>query len=132
MVKIDPVIQNLIEKSIIAFATVDKNNSPNVIAIACCKVVSYDQVLISDNYMNKTRINLKFNQRVSLSFWTPEDNNNNQGYQLKGIAKVFTSGKWKKIVDNDPNNSGLAHKAAILVTVTEIWDLADPKLICQK
>ena len=34
------------------------------------------------------------------------------------------------MVDNDPDNAGLAHKAAILVTITEIWDLATPKLIC--
>jgi hypothetical protein len=35
------------------------------------------------------------------------------------------------MVDNMECNQGLAHKAAILVTITEIWDLANPKLICK-
>lgn len=132
MIKITESIKKLLEKSIVAFGTVDQNNQPNVIAIACCKVVSSNQVLVSDNFMNKTRINLLTNKNVSLSFWDPVDGSNNEGYQFKGIAEVFTTGKWKEIVDNDPDNQGLAHKAAILVTVTEIWDLANPKLISKE
>jgi hypothetical protein len=42
------------------------------------------------------------------------------------------SGKWKKRVDEDQDNKGLAHKAAVLVTVDEIWDLATPKLIAKR
>ena len=130
MLQIPTEIKNLFEKSIVAFATVDKDSKPNCVAIACCKVVTPNQVLITDNFFNKTRINLLKNNQVALSFWEPEDNpTGNHGYQLKGIAEYITSGKWKGIVDNDPNNRGLAHKAAVLVTVTEIWDLANPKLI---
>jgi len=125
-------IKTLLEKSICAFGTVDSFNKPNVIAIACCKVVSDNQVLITDNFFNKTHQNLLTNKNISLSFWNPEDGSNNQGYQLKGTVQVFTDGPWKEKVDNDPDNEGLAHKAAILLTVTEIWDLATPKLICRQ
>jgi len=131
MVKITPEIKDRFENSVIAFGTVAPDNSPNVIAVACCQVVSDNQVLLTDNFFNKTRTNLSINQKVSLSFWNPIDGDNNWGYQFKGTAEVFTDGKWKEMVDADPNNAGLAHKAAILVTITEVWDLASPKLICQ-
>lgn len=132
MIKISENIKTFLEKSIIAFGTCDQSNRPNINAVACCKVVSDNQVLITDNFMNKTRQNLLNNRNVSLSFWNPVDGDNNQGYQLKGTAEVFTDGDWKNMVDNDSDNVGLAHKAAILVTVTEIWDLANPKLICSQ
>lgn len=129
MVDITPEIKQRFETSVVALGTVNQNGIPNVVAVACCKVVSNNQVLVTDNFFNKTRVNLNINTHVSLSFWNPVDGDNNWGYQFKGIAQVFTSGQWKDMVDSDPNNTGLAHKAAILVTVNEIWDLATPKLI---
>ena len=47
-------------------------------------------------------------------------------------AKVITGGKYREIVNNLPWNQGLSHKAAILVTIIEIWDLANPRLICKQ
>ena len=126
MITVKSEIKNFLEKSIVAFATVDLNNKPNVVAVAFCKFISDNQVLITDNFMNKTRENLEHNKNVSLSFW-----NQDNGYQLKGIAEVFTSGEFKDIIDSDPNNYGLAHKAAILVTIDEIWDLSNPKLLAK-
>ena len=126
MIIIDSEIKNLLEQSVVAFATVDLNNKPNVVAVAFCKVHSDNQILITDNFMNKTRENLENNKNVSLSFWD-QDN----GYQLKGIAEVFTTGEFKQIIESDPNNDGLAHKAAILVTIDEIWDLNNPKLLAK-
>lgn len=129
MINITPEIKQRFETSVVALGTVSQDNVPNVVAVACCKVVSDNQVLITDNFFNKTRVNLNANQHVSLSFWNPVDGDNNWGYQFKGTAEVFTEGEWKDIVNNDPDNAGLAHKAAVLVTITEIWDLATPKLI---
>lgn len=124
MIKITSDIKIIFEKSTIAFATVDQNNNPNIIAVAYCKVVSENQVLITDNFMNKTRQNLSNNKNVSLSFW-----DDNHGYQFKGVAEVFIDGEWKTIIDTDLNNNGLAHKAAILITINEIWDLSNQNLI---
>jgi predicted pyridoxine 5'-phosphate oxidase superfamily flavin-nucleotide-binding protein len=119
--------KNLIEKQVLALATSDVTGKPNVIAVACCKVVAKDKILITDNFMNKTKKNLLVNNRVALAVWS---NDWEEGYQFRGKAQYLTSGKWKKRVDEDPpNNKGLAHKAAVLVTVDEIWDLADPKLV---
>ena len=79
--------------------------------------------------MNKTRQNLLKNDHVSLAVWSKDMKS---GYQFKGIAKYLSTGKYKNMVDNDPDNKGLAHKGAVLFTVKEIWDLANPKLIYKK
>lgn len=132
MVIIDTDLKNLVENAIIAFSTVSADGIPNTIAVACAKVVSPNQVLITDNFFNKTRQNLLHNQHVSLAVWNTEQSLEGSGYQLKGIAQVLTSGKYKEQVDQLDCNQGLAHKAAILVTVSEIWDLAEPHLVCRQ
>lgn len=119
-------IKELLEKEVVALTTVSDDGRPNVIAVACCKVIEGNKVLVTDNFMNKTRQNLVSNQHVAMAVWSKDMEN---GYQLKGVAECITEGKYKELVDKDPNNKGLAHKAAVLVTVSEIWDLAQPRLI---
>jgi uncharacterized protein len=128
MVRITKEQKELIEKNIIAFATSDSGRNPNVIAVAFCKVYSPDKILITDNFMNKTRKNILNNSNISLAVWNQDMET---GFQFKGKAQYLTEGKWKEIIDKDENNKGLAHKAAVLLTVREIWDLANPKLICK-
>lgn len=125
---IDKKQKALIEKRPIAFATYGKEGI-NVVALACCKVVSINQILLTDNYMNKTRKNLLENPKVAIAVWSADEK---EGYQFKGTAQYITSGEWKEKVDLDPDNEGLAHKAAVLVTVNEIWDLVVPHLIAKE
>lgn len=129
MIQITENIKSLIEKSNISLATCNLNNIPNCNIVACVKVINNSQILFTDNYFNKTRINLEQNKNISLTVCASDGN---EAYQLKGTAEIFTGGEYKKIVDNMECNQDLAHKAAILVTVTEIWDLANPKLICSQ
>jgi len=128
-IRINKKQKKLIEKGVLALATSDLENGPNVVAVACCKVVEEDKILIADNFMNKTKNNLLRNNKIAIAVWSQDWE---EGYQFKGKAKYLTSGKWKKIVDEDPDNKDLAHKAAVLVTVDEIWDLAEPKLIIKR
>lgn len=121
--------KKLIEKEVLALATSDLKDKPNVVAVACCRVVGKSKILITDNFMSKTRKNLLKNNKVAIAVWSRDGE---EGYQFKGRAQYLTSGKWKKVVDNDPNNKGLSHKAAILVTVNEIWDLANTKLLAKR
>jgi predicted pyridoxine 5'-phosphate oxidase superfamily flavin-nucleotide-binding protein len=53
-IKTNRAQKTLIEKEVIAFSTCEEEK-PNVIAIACCKVVAPDKILITDNFMNKTK-----------------------------------------------------------------------------
>lgn len=126
MIKIDNKQKNLIENEVIALATCDLENKPNVIAITHCLVVNDDQILVTDNFMNKTRKNLLENKNIALAVWSDDEE---EGYQFKGKAEYLTQGKWKEMVDNEPNNKRWAHKGAVLITVEEIWDLGEPKLL---
>ncbi|MBP9817301.1 pyridoxamine 5'-phosphate oxidase family protein [Candidatus Shapirobacteria bacterium] len=132
MLEIPEEIKKLCEKSIIAFSTCSPTGQPNTVAVACAVAISPNQVLVTDNFFNKTRQNLINNQQVSLTFWNLEQSLDGAGYQFKGTAQVITTGELKEKVDQMECNQGLAHKAAILVTITEIWDLANPHLICQE
>lgn len=128
MIQITENVKSLLEESNVSLATCNRDLQPNNNIIANIEVISDNQLLFTDNYFNKTRQNLEQNSKVALSVCSTDGN---EAYQLKGIARIFVEGEYKKMVDEMECNQGLAHKAAILVTVTEIWDLANPQLICQ-
>jgi len=57
-------IKDLIENNPVAFATVGSEGKPNVIAVSCVKVVSDDEIIITDNFMKQTRENIVVNDSV--------------------------------------------------------------------
>jgi len=111
--------KKIIEENPVAFATVSSDNKPNVIGVAYVKVVSENQVLITDNYMKQTEENLRHSNNVCLAVW---DKNWN-GYKLVGIAEYFTEGEWKEFVEKMPENKGLPAKGAILVKISKLIKL---------
>ncbi|UZE94029.1 MAG: pyridoxamine 5'-phosphate oxidase family protein [Candidatus Pacearchaeota archaeon] len=120
MVRIDKKLKNLIQKNILAFAT-SYSKKPNVVAIACVKVTGPDTLVITDNYMNKTKKNLLKNKNVAIVVWNKKGT---IGYQLKGKANYITKGKWLKFVKNMKENKEMPAKAAIIVKVKEVYKLA--------
>jgi len=119
MVKINQKAKIIIEENYVAFATVGKNCRPNVVAVACVKVVAKNQVIITDNFMKHTRENLEKNNNVCLAVWNQKE----QGYKLIGKAKYFSNGKWLKFVKQMPENKGFPVKGAILVTISKLIEL---------
>jgi len=120
MVEINSEVKKLIEENPLALATVDEAGKPNVIGVAYVKVVSKNQILITDNYMKQTKENLEKNNNVCLAVWDKDWD----GYKLVGTAEYFTRGKWKEFVEKMPENKGLPAKGAILVTVSKLIKLA--------
>jgi len=102
-------LKKQIEKSVLALAT-SKNNKPHQIAVACVKVLG-DSLIITDNFMKETKNNIKLNNKVSLLFWK------NKGYELRGNAKYYSSGKWLNFVKNLKENKGYKPKGAIVVKI---------------
>ncbi|MCC7552287.1 hypothetical protein KO317_01310 [Candidatus Micrarchaeota archaeon] len=47
--------KKLIEKNPLAFATADKHGNPNVIAVAEVRVISDNELIITDNFMVQTK-----------------------------------------------------------------------------
>lgn len=56
-------IKKLIEENPVALATVCSDGNPNVIPIAFAKVVSDNEIVITDNFMIQTRENLQSNKK---------------------------------------------------------------------
>ena len=108
-----------IEKNPVALATVNNKGKPNVIAVSSCKVVSKNQILITDNFMKTTKENILENGKACLAVWNKKGN----GFKIEGKAKYFTKGKWKKTVEKMPENKGLSAKGAILLTASKISKL---------
>jgi predicted pyridoxine 5'-phosphate oxidase superfamily flavin-nucleotide-binding protein len=120
MATINPELKELIENNILAFATTGQDR-PNVVAVGCVKVVSENELIVTDNYMNKTKSNLLNNKHVAIVVWNKEGN---LGYQLKGEADYIVEGKWQEFVKEMEENKGMPAKAAILVNIKEIYKLA--------
>jgi hypothetical protein len=116
---INDKIKKIIEENPVAFAT-SNNNIPNVIAIAYIKVVSDNEILITDNYMNGSKENLLKNPNVCLAVWDRDWN----GYKIIGTAQYLTNGKWFDHIKELPENKDCPAKGAILVSVTEIRELS--------
>jgi len=129
MVEINQKIKDLLEKKVVALSTIGSDFEPNVIAVSFPKVVDRNKIVITDNLMNKTKENVLRNKKVSIAVW---NENPEIGYQLKGEAEYLTDGSWKNFVDIMDDNEGFAHKAAIVITVHEIWDLVVPHLVCKE
>lgn len=97
-------------------ATITGDNKLNVIGVAFVKVVSDNQILITDNYMNQTVKDINQNDNVCLIVWDKEL----VGYKIVGQAQYFTTGTWKEFVEKMEENMGLPVKGAILINVSKI------------
>ena len=119
MVKINSQIKKIVENNPVAFSTADKKGNPHVIAVAGVRVISPNELIVTDNYMYTTLKNLKNNPNIAMAVWDKKWN----GYRLKGKAKHFTSGKWHSFVKKIKENKRFPCKGAILVKVSEIKKL---------
>lgn len=120
MISINSETKKLIEENPIAFATVDEDGKPNVIGVAFIKVISENQILITDNYMKQTKSNLAKNNSVCLAVW----DKNWKGVKLIGNALYYEDGQRKNYVEKMPENEGLPAKGAIVVNISELINLS--------
>jgi hypothetical protein len=118
--KIDKELKGLIEKEAIALSTSYENGNPHVIFVGFVKVISDDEILITNNYMNETFKNLQKNNNVALAVCNSDWKNNCIGYEIKGIATYLKSGKWFDFVKKMPENKGMPAKGAILIKINKI------------
>lgn len=124
MSEINPEVKRLIEENALALATLDEEGKPHCIAVGYAKVVSKNQILITDNYMVETRKNIQKNNNVALVVWDKNWQENCVGYEIQGKAEYFKEGKWRDEVKKIPANAREPCKGAILVTIHKIKKLA--------
>ena len=119
-VKINEGMKKMIEENALGLATIGKDNKPHNIAVAYVKVVSDNELVISNNYINETIENIIQNPNVSLVVWNKEWKDACIGYELKGIAEYYTEGKWIDFIKTIPINEGEPCKGAILVKINNV------------
>lgn len=90
MVQMTEDIKEILRTNISYFATSSRNNKPNVVPVGLVEPISDSEVLVVDVRFNKTRKNLEENPEVALAV---TDMKRLQAYQLKGQAKIITSGE---------------------------------------
>lgn len=112
-------IRDLIENNPVALGTICEDNTPNVIAVSCAKVVSENEIIVTDNFMKQTRENILDNPTVCLAVWNKDE----EGLKLIGKAEYHKDGKWRDFVKNMPENEGMAAKGAILIKVKKLIKL---------
>jgi predicted pyridoxine 5'-phosphate oxidase superfamily flavin-nucleotide-binding protein len=108
------------ESLIMALATVNKKGEPHNIAVGYVQIVPKNQLLISDNWINESIDNIKSNSNVSLAVWNKNWEEACIGYEFRGKAEYFTSGKWVDEIKKLSINKGEPCKGAILITITKI------------
>jgi len=116
-------IKTLIEENALAVATTDKESNPHCIAVGYPKVVSENQIMLSAIYMMETLKNIEQNNNVALTVWSRRWEETCDGYELRGKAEYFTSGKWKDFVDGLSENKDEKPKGALLIIVDKIKKL---------
>ncbi|MBU4257292.1 pyridoxamine 5'-phosphate oxidase family protein [Patescibacteria group bacterium] len=119
---ITPGIKKLVENNAIGFSTVDKSGKPHSIAVAYVKVFG-NKIIITNTHIKESVKNLKNNKNVALVVWNKEWETACAGFEIKGAAKNYESGKWFDFVKNMPENKGYNIKGAIVVSAKKIKKL---------
>ena len=119
-IEINKGMKKLIEENALGLATINEKGEPHNIAVGFVKVISKNQLLISNNCFVETIENIKKNPNVSLVVWNRNWEKNCIGYEFKGKAEEFTLGKWVGEIKKIPENKGEPCKSAIVVTINKI------------
>jgi len=89
-VKIPTKVKKLFERlDLVAFATADKNGSPNVVPIFWKKISDEETILLIDNFMKMSKRNVLENNKVCISFW---DSETEEAYKIKGTGIYHVKG----------------------------------------
>ncbi|MBT4870269.1 MAG: pyridoxamine 5'-phosphate oxidase family protein [Candidatus Diapherotrites archaeon] len=112
---INEELKQLIESNPLSFSTINKTLAPHIIYVMYAKVIDKNKILITDNYMEKTKQNILYNNKVSLSVLVGE-----VAFEIIGTAKYFEEGNYFDQVKNMPENKEEPCKGAIVVSVEKI------------
>ena len=102
--------------------TASSDGKPNGVPVGSVKVISDDEIMVTDVLMKKTRQNLDENPQIAVTAW---DLGVHYGYQFKGGARVETSGKLfdreVKNMESHPGDYKFTVNAVVIVKVEEAY-----------
>lgn len=118
IIEMDNKLKKLIEENILGLATITPEKRPYIIAVQYVKVKD-GKLVITDNYMKTTPMNIKLNPNVCLAFWDSK----NEGYRIEGLAEYWIDGEYLQFVKSLKENKNEPCKGAITVTISKIQKL---------
>ena len=127
MAKITEEMKGAINQAkVVALATATGAGEPNVVPIAYKKVLSDNELLLTNIFMRKTEENIKVNSRVAVSAWYTDSSGISKGYQFKGKARIETSGRSfdegaRMVKTVEPE---LIPKSAVIINVDSIYSIS--------
>ena len=115
-------MKELVDKAVrpFIFATVSKDGKPNGVPINFARILSGDEFMLVDNFMQKTYQNIIGNPVAAVTCWSKEAY---YGYQFKGEARHETSGEVFDSAVEWVKNHGLPFKpkGVVIVKVDEAY-----------
>jgi uncharacterized protein len=116
----DEMKESLAGTKTVFLATSSKDCIPNVVPIGAFKLLDGGTLLISDQFFNKTLMNMKATKKAALSWWGEKG-----GFQIKGTVTIHTDDEifrqdvaWMK--DLRPT---LKPKSAVIMKITDVFQL---------
>jgi predicted pyridoxine 5'-phosphate oxidase superfamily flavin-nucleotide-binding protein len=108
------------------FATASKDGKPNGVPIGFAKMLSDDEFMLVDNFMQKTRQNIIENPVAAVTCWSSEVH---YGYQFKGKARYETSGEvFDSAVELvKERGAPFKPKGVVIVKVDEVYYIGSSK-----
>lgn len=118
MVKVTPEIKAVFEKQrVIPMATADKHALPNVILVGMWFWADDETLVVSDNYLNKTKSNLQENPVVAFNGYA-----DGKSYQIKCRVHWESSGPLNQIRSMATSGTRkFPGKAAVVCTVEDVF-----------
>ena len=115
------VVETLQKQKPTPIATANLVGVPNVVYVGSIKILDDENIMIGDNFFNKTLKNLEENPLISILCWDAEQK---RSYQIKGSVKIHTHGPvfeemraW--IHSTRPE---LPAKSCVMVKVEEVYN----------
>ena len=108
---------------IICLATASNKGKPNAI-FAESLGIHEGKILIADVAFDKTLKNLKENNQAAITV-----QNKKEYYQIKGTIEYFKTGKWLELVKKINSGTPYKPKAAVLISIKQVYDLDKQKKI---
>ncbi len=122
MVKMPAEVRQTLEKQKpVPIATASKDGTPNVVYVGLLKILDDENLMLVDNFFNKTAANLAENPKISILCYNGETK---KSFQIKGDVTVCKEGesfdqmrKWVHGV-----NEKLPAKSCVMVKISEIYN----------
>lgn len=127
MVKVPEEVRAVFEKQrIIPMATADASGKPNVVLVGMWWWADDENMVLVDNFLKKTRMNIEANPNVALVGW---DREARKSYQIKCSAEIRTEGslfeKGRKRAKEFERP--LPGKAVVILKVEEVYQASAGK-----